>query len=181
MNARQKTQTTFAWKEWNYERSFVAVSIPISKMNLPTMKYMRLLLIIILTLALLTFLVEMIELALVVIASGQSFAVLSQNQDVYFECRNQTSILLAKPVYTFLSAFFVSYLGSRFLKSTMAAYFIAISIIQTAGISYGAFLSEFKDSLSTWYWFLISLMILGGFLMAYLMKSRSIKKKDGLS
>ncbi len=143
------------------------------------MKYIRLLLIIILTLTLLTFLVEMIELALVVIVSGQSFAILSQNQEVYFECRNQTSILLAKPVYTFLSAFFVSYLGSRFLKSTMAAYFIAISIIQLVGISYGAFLSEFKDSLSTGYWFLILLMILGGFMISYLMKSKRVKKKDG--
>ncbi len=124
------------------------------------MTYLRLILSILLSLFLLTFLVETIEFSILVFISNESYLHLSQDQQAYFALRNQPVILIAKPIYTFIVAFTVSYLGSRLLRIHRNTYFIILSVIQGLGICYGAFLSEYKDSLPLWYWMLLLLVIL---------------------
>lgn len=131
------------------------------------MHYFRLILSIVLSLILITLLVEMIEFSIVALVSGQSFSEVPQDQEAYFSLRNQTTILIAKPIYTFIVAFMVSYLGSKFLLQYRISFFITLAIIQSTGILYGAFLSEYKNSLPLWYWLLLLLVILIAFRVAH--------------
>ncbi|WP_436515748.1 hypothetical protein [Ekhidna sp. To15] len=136
------------------------------------MQYLKLALFTIISLILITLLVEMIEFSLVALVNGQSFSDLPQEQEAYFCLRNQPSILIAKPIYTFIIVLLVSYLCSKLLKHLKKSYFIALSIVQSIGIIYGAFLSEFKNSLPLWYWMVLLLVILAAFRVAYIKRRK---------
>ncbi|MEP1032007.1 hypothetical protein [Ekhidna sp.] len=136
------------------------------------MQYFKLILFIIVSLILVTLLVEVVEFSLVALVNDQSFSDLPQDQEVYFSLRNQTSILIAKPIYTFIVVLVVTYLGAKVLNRYRKLYFITLAIVQSIGILYGAFLSEFKESLPLWYWMLLLLVILIGFRVAFVISGK---------
>jgi len=126
------------------------------------MKEVRLILGILVTMVVLTVVVEGIEFILVKSISGSSSEHLSNNRDEYFTIRNQTSILVLKIVYTFLSALIAGWLGSKITKHLQKPYLLTTIILQSIAFSYAMFFSEFKDTLHILYWALLLLLVLTG-------------------
>ncbi|WAC02751.1 hypothetical protein N7U66_03510 [Lacinutrix neustonica] len=126
------------------------------------MKILRLILGIITTMLVLTFIVEGTEFLIVKIVSGQSMEYLSNNQSEYFKIRNQTWFLVLKLVYTFFGAYPAGWLGYKITKHLQTAFFITIIMLQTLVFLYAMFFSEFKSTLKIYYWFLLLIVVLCG-------------------
>lgn len=126
------------------------------------MKIVRLILGIMAAMVVLTISVESIEFLIVKYVSGQSIEYFSNNQSEYFNIRNQTWILVLKAAYTFLSALLAGWLGSKITKYLQNSFFITVAILQGAAFLYAMLFSEFKDTLSTYYWLILLTLVLSG-------------------
>ena len=129
------------------------------------MKIVRLIIGVLVTMAVLTIIVESLEFFIVKSSSGKTMEYLSNNQVEYFSIRNQTWILVLKAVYTFLSAVLAGWLGSKITKYLQKPYFITIVVLQGAAFLYAMLFSEFKNTLPIFYWLLLLVLVLSGISM----------------
>ena len=137
------------------------------------MKYVRLILGIIVTLVVLTFTIEVVEFLIVKSTSGKSMEYLTKNQSEYFSFRNQNWILVLKIIYTFISAFLAGWLGIKIVGKLQYVFLITIVSLQSLSFIYAMFFSEFKDTLHTFYWLLLLLIVLIGIYIGV----KSVKNK----
>ena len=137
------------------------------------MKYVRLILGVIVAIIVLTAFVETIEFLIVKTVSGKPMEYLTQNQSEYFSSRNQTWILILKVFYTFLGALLAGRLGSKITRKLQSAFFITVVSLQGLTFIYAMFFSDFKDTLHTFYWLLLLIIVISGLYLG--VKSVKIK------
>jgi hypothetical protein len=138
------------------------------------MKITRLFLGVIISMLVLSVIVEGVEFLIVRMVSGQSMEYLSNNQLAYFEIRNQTWILVLKILYTFLTAFLAGWLGSRITKQLQSPLLVTMALVQGLAFLYAMFLSEFKNTLPTYYWLLLLAVVLCGIYYGHKINNKMI-------
>lgn len=126
------------------------------------MKIVRLIIGVLVTMSVLTIVVESLEFLIVKSISGKSLEYFSNNQTEYFSVRNQTWILVLKAIYTFLAALLAGWLGSLITKYLQKPFFIIIIILQVAAFLHAMLFSEFKGTLPKYYWLLLLTLVLSG-------------------
>ena len=126
------------------------------------MKIVRLIIGVLVTMTVLTIVVESLEFLIVKVVSGKSMTHFSDHQSEYFMIRNQTWILVLKAVYTFLAAYLAAYLGIKITKYLRQSFFIIIVVLQATVFIYAMLFSAFKDTLPTYYWLLLLVLVLSG-------------------
>lgn len=140
------------------------------------MRILRLILGIIATIVVLAIFVETIEMIIIKLSSGYSYNYLINHQEEYFEMRNANWILVAKLIYTFLSSIICFWIGSLITKYHLKSLLFITVIFQSFGMLYAAFLSEFKETLPMYYWLVLIVAILGGFVLSYRWKRNTDSK-----
>lgn len=99
-----------------------------------------------------TVITESIEFLIVKLASGESFDTLSNDQDYYFQVRNQLGILIAKLVYTGSSGIVGGYLAAKISKPlSKPATFVLIGL-QTLVLIWAGFISGLASTGPIWMW-----------------------------
>lgn len=139
------------------------------------MKIVRLILGILVTMAVLTTVVESLEFFIVKSVNGKSMEYFSNNQSEYFKIRNQTWILVLKAAFTFLVSLLAGWLGSLITGYFQKPFFITIIVLQGVAFLYAMLISEFKDTLPIYYWLLLLILVLSGI---YIGSSKSIKHSN---
>lgn len=109
-----------------------------------------------------TILTEVVEFTIVKITSGYSFDYLSSNQNEYFEIRNKPWILVFKILYTFVASFCGGFIATYIAKNTSKITIVSLSVVQVAGLIYGAFFSDFSDLTPLWMWVLLLIIVPSG-------------------
>ncbi|MBT8471446.1 MAG: hypothetical protein HKP25_04220 [Marinicaulis sp.] len=136
------------------------------------MKYLRLALGVIAGLAIVSVIVEVIEVAIVMSKTGLALKELEHNQDAYFEARNAPVILISKLIYTFVAALISGWVAAR-VAGTMARVAIGTLItIQIVAIIWGGFFSEWSSTAPKWLWLALVPTITAGFLYGGQVRNR---------
>lgn len=120
-----------------------------------------------------TFVAELIEFFTVKLASGKDINTLTQHQEMYFEIRNTTWILIFKVFYSLLAGFVGGYLASWIAgaKAKIAIYFL--TGIQVLALIWASFLSDLGASGPIWMWFYLILIIPLGIWLGYQQKIKT--------
>lgn len=142
------------------------------------MKVVRLILGILTAMVVQTIAVESIEFLIVKAVSKQSMEYLSNNQSAYFNIRNQTWTLILKVVYTFLAAFLTGWLGNKITKHSLTTFITVTLILQGLAFFYAMFFSQYKDTLPTYYWLLLLIVVLSGIYMGHNYSKKKHLKKN---
>lgn len=104
--------------------------------------------------------VEMIELGVVLLASGEPFAQLQANQDRYFAVRNQPWVLGLKMVYTVGGATLGGWAAAKIAAHFRRLAFAGLTVVQCATLIWAGFFSELAATSPSWLW--IALPVLAG-------------------
>ncbi len=123
------------------------------------MKFIRFIVAFLLGMITITLLTEVVEFMIVKVVSGHSFDYLSSYQDEYFEIRNRPWILGAKILYTFIGSLCGGLIATYIAKNVSKITIITLTIVQFAGLSYGAFFSDFSNFTPLWMWILLLIIV----------------------
>ena len=137
------------------------------------MKVVRIILGILVGMIAITLVAELIEFATVKFVSGESFEVLSTDQQRYFEIRNQTGILIFKMFYTLLAVAVAGYLTSWVTKFYVRVAISLLILIQIVSLIWAGFLSELSATGPTWMWIMLIVITPIGVYAGQILRERS--------
>jgi len=128
---------------------------------------LRLVLAVLIGLALLSFIAESIEVALVSFMNGGM-----PEPDDYFDARNQPVILGLKFVYNGIAAVIAGFVAAWIALRHELRAGLALAIIQTALFVWGMTTSEFAGSLAAWVWVPVAVIMAAGITLGAWIKSK---------
>lgn len=136
------------------------------------MKIVRIVLSVLAGLILISFITESIEFLIVKLASGQSMEYLSTNQNLYFEVRNQTGILIAKMFYTSLSAVIAGIVTTLIAKSAAKMAIGILATLQTVSLIWAGFLSDLSSTGPVWMWVALIILVPTSIFLGHRLKAQ---------
>lgn len=131
------------------------------------MKILKIILGIIVGLFAITFVAELIEFFTVKLVSKVPFSELTSNQEMYFNIRNTTWILIFKIFYSLLAGFVGGYLAA-WISAEKAKITIYILIAtQVLSLAWAGFISELGAFGPSWMWVYLIIIVPVGIWLGY--------------
>ena len=116
------------------------------------MKVVRLIPGVIIVLMAITLVAEAIEFVTVKLTTGKSFAVLSENQQEYFEARNRNWILMFKVGYSLLAGIVGGFLSAWIAGRYARLATLMLIVVQVLSLIWAGFLSDLGETGPVWMW-----------------------------